>query len=284
MIIMNFTQKRNSRINNHMSLASHAGKDTFTINGKTVLKRSGTSNIYDITGGGGGGSGGTKFLARDGEITWVHGQGEEQSFDINELANNDTWSGYTYDPSHVVIVHGIDMPIIDAANWNSVTTQGYNFSPTYTGYIGMTREGIIHVTYSRSSDISFGIRVYEPSGSSSGGGSGVLAQGRVRDMTNSSTYTAEQTGFSGPPVWSSSGATGYNSSRYYFTWTFPGINEADHIIKVTNAGIGTGTAFSRFMGYTLGSDTITVIWNMSSDTNFAWQELEHYISVESSPF
>lgn len=44
-----------------MSLASHAGKDTFTINGKTVLKRSGTSNIYDITsssGGSGGGSGG----------------------------------------------------------------------------------------------------------------------------------------------------------------------------------------------------------------------------------
>ena len=51
-----------------MSLASHAGKDTFTINGKTVLKRSGTSNIYDITGGGGSGGGGS----------WTVLQGETQ--------------------------------------------------------------------------------------------------------------------------------------------------------------------------------------------------------------
>ena len=42
-----------------MSLASHAGKSTFAINGKTVNKRSGTDNIYDITGGGSSvGSGG----------------------------------------------------------------------------------------------------------------------------------------------------------------------------------------------------------------------------------
>lgn len=38
-----------------MSLSSHAGQDTFTIAGKTVNKRAGTSNIYDITGGPGGG-------------------------------------------------------------------------------------------------------------------------------------------------------------------------------------------------------------------------------------
>lgn len=42
-----------------MSLTSHAGKDTFTINGKTINKRTGTSNIYDITAleAGGAGSG-----------------------------------------------------------------------------------------------------------------------------------------------------------------------------------------------------------------------------------
>lgn len=34
-----------------MSLASHAGKSTFAINGKTVNKRSGTDDIYDITAG-----------------------------------------------------------------------------------------------------------------------------------------------------------------------------------------------------------------------------------------
>lgn len=38
-----------------MSLSSHAGQDTFTIAGKTVNKRAGTSNIYDITSGSGGG-------------------------------------------------------------------------------------------------------------------------------------------------------------------------------------------------------------------------------------
>ena len=55
-----------------MSLASHAGKDTFTINGKTVLKRSGTSNIYDITGGSGGGSGGTKIMSITSLVKWNH--------------------------------------------------------------------------------------------------------------------------------------------------------------------------------------------------------------------
>ena len=38
-----------------MSLSSHAGKDTFTIAGKTINKRAGTSNIYDIAGGASGG-------------------------------------------------------------------------------------------------------------------------------------------------------------------------------------------------------------------------------------
>lgn len=45
-----------------MSLASHAGKSTFAINGKTVNKRSGTDNIYDITSSGGGGGGQTNAL------------------------------------------------------------------------------------------------------------------------------------------------------------------------------------------------------------------------------
>lgn len=34
-----------------MSLSSHAGKDTFTIAGKTINKRAGTSNIYDVAPG-----------------------------------------------------------------------------------------------------------------------------------------------------------------------------------------------------------------------------------------
>lgn len=63
-----------------MSLSSHAGQDTFTIAGKTVNKRAGTSNIYDIydiSGDSGGGR--TKAL-----------------ISIEDLMQGKSWNSYAY--------------------------------------------------------------------------------------------------------------------------------------------------------------------------------------------
>ena len=278
-----------------MPLSDYNGQDSFSLNNKSYTNRGTGVPIYDITGGGTSLTSSLTMATHDYRVYGIYDLNNKYSLTIPNFTSS----------SKLLIIHD-DTPggtYGDTGEIMRQTLLGPGESISLTMGVGSTlgsadltlsEDGVFSGTWDVGPGLNGTFRTisvchfYEETQSGSGGvsgsSSGVLAQGRVRDMTNSSTYTAEQTGFSGPPTFSSSGATGYNSSRYYFTWTFPGINEADHIIKVTNAGVGTGTAFSRFMGYTLGSDTITVIWNMSSDTNFAWQELEHYISVERAPF
>jgi hypothetical protein len=139
---------------------------------------------------------------------------------------------------------------------------------------------------------SSGTPILQRLGSGGGGGNQILAQGRVYELiANTYTFDYDQVGFDGAPVFYSSGATGYNGSRYGIDWTFSGIDVNKHIIKVyrdkhkkPNSSAG-GRYIDPFLGWEIVSGTkIRVIWDLSSSGDLDPLWALHYISVEASPF
>ena len=121
-------------------------------------------------------------------------------------------------------------------------------------------------------------------GGAGGGGNQILAQGRLYNTTyaiRSGAINFHQIGFNGPPVW---GALG--GSLEYIEWNFPGINTLDYIIKVVYGGYGYRGASGAEEWLILG-DNIRLQWDADSGfggVSFEYNQMDHYISVEASPF
>ena len=132
--------------------------------------------------------------------------------------------------------------------------------------------------------------IYQRTGGGAGGGNQILAQGRVYDIDSFASFAFDQIGFSGSPLLSYSGAVGYNSSEAYCYWNFPGININDHIIKVSRTKHkmkSTGSlsgARDTYLEWRISGNNIIVVWDLYLDSFHHVDMMNHYISVESSPF
>ena len=139
---------------------------------------------------------------------------------------------------------------------------------------------------------SGGTPIYDitSSGGVGSGGNQILAQGRVYDIDSYASFAFDQIGFSGSPLLSSSGAPGYNSSEAYCYWNFPGININDHIIKVSRTkhkmkSTGSLSAASdTYLEWRISGSNIIVVWDLYQYNFHHPDMMNHYISVESSPF
>jgi hypothetical protein len=271
-----------------MSLSSYNGENSFTIKGKKFIKR-GANNIYDIASvAGTSGNFSTGWVnsgvANGATLTFNHNLGTTDLV-YNVYAAKDNSGTDAIDISN----HEISQTDVPRADYGSQALITSNTIQVVLGSQGLLIPNI-GATYNVSNSNFTTYPYIKVVASAGGGGNQILAQGRVYDMDSGyASFAFDQIGFSGSPQFVSSGATGFNDSAYYFYWNFPGININDHIIKVSRTkhklkSSGGNSAIDTYLEWRISGSNIIVVWDLKSPSSHHPDMMDHYISVESSPF